>query len=95
MSVAQVTRSQVLGFRVRAQQLDRSALELDATRPLKARRDRRNVATTQAGQALRVQVELWETVSSSIREAISEQAERLAAYRQVPLSGIDLAGALT
>jgi len=47
------------------------------------------------GKHFRVQVELWETVSSSIREAISEQAERLAAYRQVPLSGIDLAGALT
>jgi len=47
------------------------------------------------GKHFRVQVELWDTVSSSIREAISEQAERLAAYRQVPLSGIDLEGALT
>jgi hypothetical protein len=37
------------------------------------------------GNHFRVHVELWDNVSSSIREAIREQAERLAAHRQVPI----------
>jgi hypothetical protein len=43
-----------------------------------------------SGKSLRIHVELWAKASGSVRKAISEQAERLAAYRQVPLSGIDL-----
>jgi len=39
-----------------------------------------------------VNVEMWTGASSSARAAITEQAERLAAYRQVPLSGLDLDG---
>lgn len=45
-----------------------------------------------SGKHFRVHLELWEPVSASTRRAISEQAERLAAYRQVPLSGIDFDG---
>jgi hypothetical protein len=45
-----------------------------------------------SGKTFRVQVELWAKASTSVRKAITEQAERLAAYRQVPLSGIDLQG---
>jgi hypothetical protein len=45
-----------------------------------------------SGKTFRVQVELWTKASASVRKAVTEQAERLAAYRQVPLSGIDLQG---
>ena len=44
-----------------------------------------------SGQSLRVHIELWVKASASARKAVREQAERLAAYRQVSLSGIDLA----
>jgi hypothetical protein len=40
----------------------------------------------------RVQVELWAWASPSARKAIGHQAERLAANRQVSLSGIDFVG---
>jgi hypothetical protein len=39
-----------------------------------------------------VQVELWTSDSTSLRQAISDQAERLAAYRQVELSAVDYTG---
>ena len=45
-----------------------------------------------SGKRFRVHVELWAKASASVRKAITEQAERLAAYRQVPLSGIDIDG---
>jgi Winged helix DNA-binding domain len=44
----------------------------------------------QSGKSPRVRVEMWARGSSSVRTAITEQAERLAAYRQVSLSGVDL-----
>lgn len=43
-----------------------------------------------SGKHLRVYVELWAGTSASVNEAVTEQAERLAAYRRVSLSGIDL-----
>jgi Winged helix DNA-binding domain len=43
-----------------------------------------------SGSHLRVQIELWTRASASLRPAITAQAKRLAAYRGVPLSGIDL-----
>jgi hypothetical protein len=43
-----------------------------------------------SGKSLRVHIELWAKSSASVRASITEQAERLAAYRQVPLSGVDL-----
>jgi hypothetical protein len=46
----------------------------------------------QSGHKLRVHIELWATASASARKAIREQAERLATYRQVSLSGVDLDG---
>jgi hypothetical protein len=45
-----------------------------------------------SGKNLRVHIELWARTSASVRKAVTEQAERLAAYRQVSLSGIDLDG---
>jgi len=45
-----------------------------------------------SGKHFRVHVELWAKASTPVRDAITEQAERLAAYRQLPLSGIDLEG---
>jgi hypothetical protein len=39
---------------------------------------------------MRVKIELWARASAPLRRAITAQAERLAAYRRVPLSGIDL-----
>jgi hypothetical protein len=47
------------------------------------------------GKHFRVHIQLWDTIAASTRGAISEQAERLAAYRQVPLAGIDLDGGPT
>jgi len=43
-----------------------------------------------AARSLRLLIELWTSNTASVRASITEQAERLAAYRQVPLSGIDL-----
>jgi len=43
------------------------------------------------GRRLRVLVELWVPATGPVRDAITEQAERLAAHRQVALSGIELA----
>jgi hypothetical protein len=37
-----------------------------------------------------VHIELRTKASTSVRRAIKQQAERLAAYRHVPLAGIDL-----
>jgi len=45
-----------------------------------------------SGTSFRVHVELWAKAPASVRKAITEQAERLAAYRRVPLSGIDIDG---
>jgi Winged helix DNA-binding domain len=45
-----------------------------------------------SGKSFRVQVDLCARASTAVRKAISEQAERLAAYRQITLSGIDLEG---
>jgi hypothetical protein len=45
-----------------------------------------------SGKHLRVQVELWASATAAVRSAITEQAERLPAYRQVPLSGTELQG---
>lgn len=45
----------------------------------------------QSGGKLRLQVEPWTAIRPPARAAITEQAERLAAYRRVSLSGVDLA----
>jgi Winged helix DNA-binding domain len=45
-----------------------------------------------SGKRLGVRIALWAKNSASVRTAIAVQAERLAAYRKVPLSGIDLDG---
>jgi hypothetical protein len=45
----------------------------------------------QAGGRLRLQVTPWAAASSRARAAVHEQAERLAAFRGVPLAGVDLA----
>jgi hypothetical protein len=42
-----------------------------------------------SGKNFTVNVDLWVKASPAVRRAVSEQAERLAAFRQVPLSGID------
>ena len=42
-----------------------------------------------AGRAMTVSVELW---SPADREAIGEQAERLAGFRELPLAGLEMAG---
>ena len=43
-----------------------------------------------SGKHFRFNIQLWTKASASVRDGISEQAERLAAYRLVPLSGIDI-----
>jgi hypothetical protein len=43
-----------------------------------------------SGATLRLRVRLWGTASPSVRGAVAEQAERLAAHRGVRLSGIDV-----
>ncbi len=43
------------------------------------------------GKNLRVQVELWSKPTKSVLAAVSENAEQLATYRQVSLSGVDFA----
>jgi hypothetical protein len=44
----------------------------------------------QSGGKLTVAVEPWTKVTKAVRDAITEQAERLAAYREVRLTGVDL-----
>jgi hypothetical protein len=44
-----------------------------------------------SGTKLRLQVQLWAKAPASLRSAITEQADRLAAYRQAQLAGIDFA----
>jgi len=43
-----------------------------------------------SGKRLRVQVTPWARMTASLRRAVEEQAERLAAYRQVQLSAVDV-----
>lgn len=43
-----------------------------------------------SGKRLRLQVDPWVAVTTKLRTAISAQAERLAAYRQVRLAGVDV-----
>ena len=45
-----------------------------------------------SGRALTVAVRPWRTLSPATREAIGEQAERLAAYRGVALHAVDVSG---
>ncbi|HEY2203222.1 MAG TPA: crosslink repair DNA glycosylase YcaQ family protein, partial [Pseudonocardia sp.] len=45
-----------------------------------------------AGAALRVLVEPWRELPGPVRDAVGEQAERLAAHRGVRLSGVEFAG---
>jgi hypothetical protein len=45
-----------------------------------------------SGKKFRVQVDLWARSSATLRAAVTKQAEGLAAYRQIPLSGVDLDG---
>jgi hypothetical protein len=45
-----------------------------------------------SGSSFRVHVELWAKSSTALRSRIAQQAERLAAYRGVPLSGVDVDG---
>lgn len=42
-----------------------------------------------SGRSFRIAVTRWRKLPATTREAIAEQAERLAAYRGVPLSGVD------
>lgn len=43
----------------------------------------------QAGARLKLHITLWASGSASLRRAVADQAERLAAYRRVQLSAID------
>lgn len=44
-----------------------------------------------SGSRFRVQVTAWTRMTASLRRAVEEQAERLAAFRRVQLSGVDIA----
>ena len=44
-----------------------------------------------AGRTLTVAVEPWTTLSPAVREAVGEQAERLAAFRGIRLKAVDIA----
>ena len=44
-----------------------------------------------SGKSLRVNVEPWRRASAAVKAAVGEQAERLAAHREVSLAGIDFA----
>jgi DNA glycosylase AlkZ-like len=44
----------------------------------------------QSGGKLTVAVQSWGKLSAATRKAVAEQAERLAAYRGVSLTGVDL-----
>jgi Winged helix DNA-binding domain len=46
----------------------------------------------QSGSRLKIQIELWGKAAAPVRAAVAEQAERLAAYRQVQLAAIDYTG---
>jgi hypothetical protein len=46
----------------------------------------------QSGRTFAIAVQPWGRLAASVRKAIAEQAERLAAYRGVALAGIDYAG---
>ena len=45
-----------------------------------------------SGAKLRLQLTMWRPVSAALRAAVAEQAERLAAFRQVQLAGVDIDG---
>jgi hypothetical protein len=45
----------------------------------------------QSGNRLTVAVQPWRKPSDAIRKAVAEQAEHLAAYRAVSLTGVDFA----
>ena len=45
----------------------------------------------QSGKSLRVAVRPWRKLSAAVHKGVTEQAERLAAYRGVSLGGVDLA----
>jgi hypothetical protein len=45
----------------------------------------------QSGGRLSVQVEPWRALPPATRRAVTEQAERLAAFRGVTLAGVDFA----
>lgn len=45
-----------------------------------------------AGKKLRVLVDPWVEPSDDVRKTITDQAERLASFRKVPLSGVDFGG---
>jgi Winged helix DNA-binding domain len=45
-----------------------------------------------SGTKLRLHMHLWVAASATVRREIADQAERLAAYRQVRLAGIDVDG---
>jgi hypothetical protein len=49
-------------------------------------------SSAKSSAKLTLRMELWGAVSPSARNAIAEQAERLAAYRHVRLAGIDIDG---
>jgi hypothetical protein len=46
----------------------------------------------QSGRKFTVAVQPWRSLPAATREAVAEQAERLAAYRGVSLTGVDYAG---
>jgi hypothetical protein len=46
----------------------------------------------QSGNKLTVAVQPWPKLSAATRRAVTEQAERLAAYRAVSFSGVDFGG---
>jgi hypothetical protein len=46
----------------------------------------------QSGRKLKLEVLLWARTTARLRSAITEQGERLAAYRQVQLASVDFAG---
>ena len=43
----------------------------------------------QSGRSLTVAVKPWRALSGALREAVSEEAERLAAYRGIALGAVD------
>jgi hypothetical protein len=45
-----------------------------------------------AGKRLNVRIDLWQPVPPAIREAVGEEAERLAAYRQLELAAVEVTG---
>jgi hypothetical protein len=77
--VIAIARRQALDHRLRAQQLDRDSGTVAGT--WQARK---------AGSAVTVSVELWSPASPAVRTAIGEQAERLAAFRRLRLSGVQV-----